>query len=222
MTTELLQALSRLAGNRHSDGVSSLVTWQDREIIINGCHEMLLASRQAPAPQEHLEGCKAGVIASKERLDVCRAWADLALENERLRDRAETAVVAANALQARLGATDAALREQVDACDTDDCEMCHRHRGLLTAIQSPSPQSNSVGIIAAFEQAHPELYWHIAKGKICAGEPLYGAAIFNSNNVEMGHGESDESADEAFRIAIDAATNRIRAALPTTEGSDNG
>jgi hypothetical protein len=77
----------------------------------------------------------------------------------------------------------------------------------------PAPTHNVVGIISAFEQAHPELYWHVAKGKICEGEPLYGAAIFNSNNVEMGHGESDEGADDAFRIAIDVATSRIRAAL---------
>lgn len=24
-----------------------------------------------------------------------------------------------------------ALQEQVDACNTDDCEMCHRHREVL-------------------------------------------------------------------------------------------
>lgn len=92
----------------------------------------------------------------------------------------------------------------------------------MSKTNIPSPQTNLSGAIASFEAAYPELYWHVAKGKICEGEPLYGAAIFNSNNVEIGHGESDESADEAFRIAIEAATNRIHAALATTEGSDNG
>jgi hypothetical protein len=94
-------------------------------------------------PQTSPEGCNAGVIASKKRLDVCRAWADLALENERLRDRAEAAIVAANALQARLDAAEAALREQVDACDTDDCEMCHRHRELLATSGSKAPAALS-------------------------------------------------------------------------------
>lgn len=65
MTSELLQALSRLAGNRHSDGVSSVVTWQDRETIINGCHDMLLAARQAPSPQEHLESGSFGTEDSR-------------------------------------------------------------------------------------------------------------------------------------------------------------
>jgi len=71
----------------------------------------------------------------------------------------------------------------------------------------------SESIIEAFEQLHPELYWHIAKGKITAGEPLYGAIITTALGVEIGHGESDASHEEAFRIAIDAATVRIRAAL---------
>lgn len=83
----------------------------------------------------------------------------------------------------------------------------------MSKDKNPSPQTHVTGMIAAFEQAHPEFYWHIAKGKITAGEPLYGAIITTMIGTEIGHGESDVSADDAFRIAIDAATNRIRAAL---------
>lgn len=49
--SELLRALSRMAGNRQSDGTSSLVSWQDREAIINGCHDLLIASRYPPKPE---------------------------------------------------------------------------------------------------------------------------------------------------------------------------
>jgi|GEM_PF-3708726 len=49
-TTDLIKALSRLTGNRHSDGVSSLVSPEDREAIINGCYDLMVASRQVPAP----------------------------------------------------------------------------------------------------------------------------------------------------------------------------
>ena len=82
---------------------------------------------------------------------------------------------------------------------------------------SPPPQSNVTGVIAAFEAAYPELYWHVAKGKITAGEPLYGAIITDAFGKEIGDGESDVSADEAFRIAIEDAGLSL-----ATEGSDNG
>jgi len=48
--------------------------------------ELVIAT---PAPQEHVRGCDDGVIASKERLEVCRAWAELAAENDRLREKIE-------------------------------------------------------------------------------------------------------------------------------------
>lgn len=69
------------------------------------------------------------------------------------------------------------------------------------------------GMIAEFEKAHPEFYWHIAKGRITAGEPLYGAIITTERGIEIGHGESNVSAEDAFRIAIESATKLIRAAL---------
>ncbi|NTJ46553.1 hypothetical protein G6K93_05935 [Agrobacterium rhizogenes] len=47
----LIQALSRLAGNRQSDGSSSLVSREDRETIINSCHDLLIASRSSPTPK---------------------------------------------------------------------------------------------------------------------------------------------------------------------------
>lgn len=59
--------------------------------------------------------------------------------------------------------------------------------------------------IAAFEVAYPHLYWHIAKGKISAGEPLYAAIITTIGGTEIGHGESNVSADDAFGIAARSA-----------------
>jgi hypothetical protein len=49
-TSDLTKALSRLAGNRHSDGVSSIVSADDRSVIINGCYEMMVALK-APSPR---------------------------------------------------------------------------------------------------------------------------------------------------------------------------
>jgi hypothetical protein len=58
------------------------------------------------------------------------------------------------------------------------------------------------GLLGAFERDYPELYWHIAKGKVSAGEPLYGAIITLQGGTEIGHGESNLSAEDAFRIAF--------------------
>ncbi|MDR6431064.1 hypothetical protein [Brucella pseudogrignonensis] len=49
-TSDLTKALSRLAGNRHSDGVSSIVSADDRNIIINGCYDMMVALNE-PSPR---------------------------------------------------------------------------------------------------------------------------------------------------------------------------
>ncbi|MGV1768750.1 hypothetical protein ACQZ6B_01110 [Agrobacterium vitis] len=61
------------------------------------------------------------------------------------------------------------------------------------------------GTIEDFEKDFPELYWHIAKGKIAAGEPLYGSIIIDILDREISHGESDVSAVDAFRIAVSTA-----------------
>lgn len=66
------------------------------------------------------------------------------------------------------------------------------------------------GTVEAFDKAHPELYWHIAKGKVTAGEPLYGAIIADLRGKELGHGESDVSAVDAFNIAVSAAAAPAR------------
>jgi len=84
---------------------------------------------------------------------------------------------------------------------------------------TPTPVERSGGIVAAFEAAYPELYWHIAKGKICAGEPLYGAIITTMGTTEIGHGESDVSADEAFRIAVENAGLVLAASEGSTDGN---
>ncbi len=67
----LIQALSRLAGNRQSDGASSLVSREDRETIINGCHDLLIASKStapeiAALPQDVINL----VIAAREAFDT--------------------------------------------------------------------------------------------------------------------------------------------------------
>ena len=49
-TSDLTKALSRLAGNRHSDGVSSIVSAGDRSVIINFCYEMMIALK-TPSPR---------------------------------------------------------------------------------------------------------------------------------------------------------------------------
>ncbi|MGO8093171.1 hypothetical protein [Rhizobium leguminosarum] len=63
-TPDLIKALSRLTDSRHSDGVSSLVSAEDRGAIINGCYDLMIASRQAPAPQA---GSQAAIDVAAER-----------------------------------------------------------------------------------------------------------------------------------------------------------
>lgn len=97
-----------------------------------------------------------------------------------------------------------------DRCpDIDaDCACCQAwaEYDRLSAPAHPPVQVPVVkaleGIIDRFETAYPDLYWHVAKGKICAGEPLYGAIITTLGGTEIGHGESDVSADDAFSIAV--------------------
>lgn len=84
-------------------------------------------------------------------------------------------------------------------------------------LGNPAPADRLMGIIDRFESAYPELYWHVAKGKIAAGEPLYGAIICTIGGTEIGHGESDESAEEAFRIAVDNAGLSLVASEGSTE-----
>ena len=61
---ELLQALSRLADNRHSDGISSLVSREDRTAIINGCYDLMIAARAA-APQPNPSKVDAGRLIER-------------------------------------------------------------------------------------------------------------------------------------------------------------
>lgn len=89
---------------------------------------------------------------------------------------------------------------------------------IVVAALASVPANGRHSVVAAFEEAYPELYYHIAKRKICAGEPLYGAIITTVGTTEIGHGESDISADDALRIAIENAGLTVPA-LDTTEGS---
>jgi hypothetical protein len=72
------------------------------------------------------------------------------------------------------------------------------------------------GTVEAFDRDHPELYWHLAKGKITAGEPLYGAIITDIRGNELGDGESNICAIDAFNIAVDDA------ALPAAPAKQEG
>lgn len=85
-------------------------------------------------------------------------------------------------------------------------------RVIDAALRAAKDQSSS--IIATFEAAYPDHYWHVAKGKITASEPLYGAIIYDIFGNEIGDGESDVSADEALRIAIEDAGLDIPAPQP--------
>jgi hypothetical protein len=87
----------------------------------------------------------------------------------------------------------------------------------LDAAAALSAQVHDVaGTVEAFDKDHPELYWHIAKGKITAGEPLYGAIITDLRGNELGDGESNVSAIDAFNIAVDDA------ALPAAPAKQEG
>ncbi|MBD8556344.1 hypothetical protein IFT84_17690 [Rhizobium sp. CFBP 8762] len=74
---------------------------------------------------------------------------------------------------------------------------------IALAIAPPAPQpTDREKVLDAFEKAYPELFWHVGRGKVSAGEPLYGAIIATASGTEIGHGESDVSLDDAFKIAI--------------------
>lgn len=53
-----------------------------------------------------------------------------------------------------------------------------------------------------FEASFPELFWHIAKGRLSVDEPIYGATINTVGGMEIGAGESDVSVEDAFEIAF--------------------
>jgi hypothetical protein len=83
--------------------------------------------------------------------------------------------------------------------------LADHEAGVVAAVEATPTVAHGQCMLAAFEAAYPELYYHIAKGKICAGEPLYGAIITTMGTTEIGHGESNISADDALRVAIDNA-----------------
>lgn len=58
----------------------------------------------------------------------------------------------------------------------------------------------TIGMIS-FERAFPDLYWHVAKGKLTESEPMYAALILRGEE-EIGSGESNISAAAAFNIAF--------------------
>lgn len=99
-----------------------------------------------------------------------------------------------------------ACRMMVDDYQTSDNHHPNHALVPLTAFDAMrsalSAQVQDVtGTVEEFDKDHPELYWHIAKGKITAGEPLYGAIVTDLQGNELGHGESDASAVDALNVA---------------------
>ncbi|NSY48505.1 hypothetical protein [Agrobacterium tumefaciens] len=96
-------------------------------------------------------------------------------------------------------------------------QLARNHKDEIRSALSAQVQ-DVAGTVAAFERDYPELYWHIAKGKITAGEPLYGAIITDIRGNELGHGESDVSAADAFNIAV--SVSNLPAAPAKQEGGE--
>lgn len=69
---DLLQALSRLAGNRQSDGTSSLISREDREAIINGCHDLMISARLSAVQSPQTTVDAAGKAAAFDRIVEAR------------------------------------------------------------------------------------------------------------------------------------------------------
>ncbi|MEJ8311131.1 hypothetical protein [Agrobacterium larrymoorei] len=80
-------------------------------------------------------------------------------------------------------------------------ELYRALRTLAAAYRS-TPTQDLAATVEAFDREHPEIHWHIAKGKITAGEPLYGVIITDVRGNDLGEGESDTSAIDAFNIAL--------------------
>jgi len=90
---------------------------------------------------------------------------------------------------------------------------------LTTALYRSAPAHDVAATVEAFDREHPEIYWHIAKGKITAGEPLYSAIITDLSGNELGDGESNISAIDAFSIAVeDAGLPALSAQVQDVEG----
>ncbi len=113
------------------------------------------------------------------------------------------------------------LREALSGVMSEFIATTPRQRRIERVAQAAlSAQVQDVErTVEAFDRDHPELYWHIAKGKITAGEPLYGAIITDLRGNELGHGESDASAVDAFNIAV--ASSGLPAAPAKQEGGAN-
>lgn len=77
-TLELIKALSRLAGNRHSDGVSSLVSAEDRSSIIDGCYALMIAAKAA----KPVDVAEARSSAALDEINKFVTWFDRFICNQ--------------------------------------------------------------------------------------------------------------------------------------------
>lgn len=83
-TADLIKALSRMAGNRHSDGTSTLVSAEDRSAIIDGCYGLMIAARAAKpvdvaAVREVPVNIDKLIAELKSAEDMCFSWSGSAL-----------------------------------------------------------------------------------------------------------------------------------------------
>jgi hypothetical protein len=169
-TSDLIKALSRLTDNRHSDGVSSLVSPEDRGAIINGCYDLMVASRQAPAP--HVVGPADQIISQIETLfPDWRSYTDIVdcIECTLQRMQHEPRKMAGGAgfePAPPLGGPD----YQSGAFNHSATPVCDAHLGITSEICKPAPAAtvaiNVNSIIAIrnaligenIEEAYHQLY----------------------------------------------------------------
>jgi Lar family restriction alleviation protein len=88
------------------------------------------------------------------------------------------------------------------ACDISDERgaALYAAEAELSRLRSSQEGVKLVEALAEVEAGIPGAFWHVAKGRLTATEPLY-AALILSGDEEIGSGES-EDADEAVRIAL--------------------
>lgn len=154
-------------------------------------------------------------------VEAVNSVSTLQSENTSLRDRVEVLEKENARLREALGKIakaeivvfDDDLQTNV-VVSADEDEMANWAREALDLFPAGDEQGFS-DAVALIEEAYPDHNWHIAKGRLSADEPLYGALIMEGE-IEIAGGESDISAAGAMKAAILNA----RAAL--TGGADNG
>jgi hypothetical protein len=178
-------------------------------------------------PQMHDEGptviLNATDLSDKKAQAICDAHnavvAILQLDNASLRERVERMEKENERLRetlckiakAETVVFDDDLRTDVVVSAGED-EMANWAREVLDLFPAGDDFSDAVALI---EKAYPDHNWHIAKGRLSADEPLYGALIMEGG-AEIAGGESDISAAAAMKSAILSARATLQNGGPRT------